>query len=386
MIKIAVVSHLHPTVLKPYQGKFIRDQLLLLNNIDGVKADLIVPTPYSFKGSNKFKNNNSELIDEGYRSFRVFYLSIPRQIFPRITRRNISAKILSFLQQKNYSVIHINWLYPDGMIIPKLKNNSWKTILHLHGSDWHSNIGKRKMKSIIKKSLEDVDKVISVGPDINESVQTSFPNIKEKSEIVYNTIDKEKYFEPSTELKRQAKLDLGWSSKKKHALTVSNIRYEKGIDILLNAIVSNKNLSNTVFHIIGKSDDNEYVRKINYLKKNAPSGNVFIYEPVHPDQLIKYYHAADLYISPSRREGFGLALTEACFTGLPFISTPVGIAPVLHTLNFGEILTKNEFHNIPEKIFSITNMEKPRNMKNLHHLFSDQSYSKKILDIYKQLI
>jgi glycosyltransferase involved in cell wall biosynthesis len=53
------------------------------------------------------------------------------------------------------------------------------------------------------------------------------------------------------------------------------------------------------------------------------------------DPVADYLRAADFFVSMSESEGFGLALIEAMASGLPCISTPVGVAPevIVHGVN-----------------------------------------------------
>lgn len=48
---------------------------------------------------------------------------------------------------------------------------------------------------------------------------------------------------------------------------------------------------------------------------------------VDPDEVPFYVNAANAVLSPSAREGFGLAVLEALACDVPVLSTPVGIAP-----------------------------------------------------------
>ena len=44
------------------------------------------------------------------------------------------------------------------------------------------------------------------------------------------------------------------------------------------------------------------------------------------DDLVSYYKTADLYISTSDYEGYGLSLVEAALSGCPIVTTDAGIA------------------------------------------------------------
>ena len=59
-------------------------------------------------------------------------------------------------------------------------------------------------------------------------------------------------------------------------------------------------------------------------KLNVPYHHSFVKQH---SELLSYYHAADIYLITSREEGGPLALLESLASGLPVVSTKVGMAP-----------------------------------------------------------
>jgi len=122
----------------------------------------------------------------------------------------------------------------------------------------------------------------------------------------------------------EAKFDLhekyGW---KKILLTVSRLSPEKNIEMMLQAlsIIVQKN-PDTGLVVVGSGSEEgklkTLVQRLN-LDKNV------VFEGWQKD-LASYYKSADIYVQTSNFEGYGLSLVEAGLTGLPIVTTPVGIA------------------------------------------------------------
>jgi len=321
-MKIALISHLYPTKLSPHYGKFIQDQFELLNNAPNIDADLIVPTPYSIPFTKRWGKNHSPLMCDSNKSTRLSYLSFPEKRYPKLIQRSLSGKLLDHLKGKDYDLIHIHWLFPDGLTLPTLRNLGIKTVITVHGGDWYLNIEDKVRSELIETSLQSTNRVLYSGPLLQNDIEQMYPDMREKSDVIYNMVDTDSYVPV---LKKETlRKKIAWDTSKVHALTVANIRHEKGVDLLVDTISRNKKLANIRFHIIGSPEATEYSNKILKAISDNPFKNIELLPPVAPAELIKFYQAADFYILPSRREGFNVSILEAASCGVPLLSTDVG--------------------------------------------------------------
>lgn len=379
-MNVVLISHLYPNELASSQGKFIKDMFDLLINNKSTDVSLLIPTPHTIPFTKRDLLNNAQFVGTPKDITRLKYLSFPRKKFPRIIQKSISHAILSGLNAHSPDIVHVHWLYPDGLAIPSLKKAGYKVILTIHGSDWYQNISKPNFRPIISEIFECVDRVFYSGPQLKKDVEKEFPKLSNKSDVIYNMVDSQKYTPPSKTDKSKKRAKLGWDDSKVHALTVASIREEKGVDLLLDAIVGNAKLKDTIFHIIGNFENTTYSDNIRKTLINQEIPNLFIHPTVSPDELIDYFHAADVYISPSRREAFGLALTEACFCGVPFLSSPTGISIQLSEHGYGKIIPDFSKVNLASEISSITKVKPSASI--IEELFSRKAYLSKLLTAY----
>ncbi len=323
-MNIALVSHLFPNELATSQGKFIKDMFELLKDNSSADISLIVPTPLTVPFTKRNSLNNAPFTITSEEITRIKYLSFPKKILPRVIQKSISYTLISHLEGLSPDIVHVHWLYPDGLAIPALKKAGYKVILTIHGSDWYQSINKPHFRPIISEIFDNVDRVLYSGPKLKIDIENEFPMLSAKSDIIYNMVDARKYTVPSKAKRVEKRTKLGWDDSKLHALTVASIREEKGIDLLLDAIIDNPELKNTIFHIIGNYENTEYSKEIEKKLEQGRFQNIQVHPTVSPDELIDYYFSADYYILPSRREGFNVSILEAASCGLPVVATDVG--------------------------------------------------------------
>lgn len=63
---------------------------------------------------------------------------------------------------------------------------------------------------------------------------------------------------------------------------------------------------------------------------------------VDETRLVDYYHHADLFVLPTRFEGYGMVLTEALASGLPIISTTTGPIPAIVPPQAGALVAPDD--------------------------------------------
>ena len=75
-------------------------------------------------------------------------------------------------------------------------------------------------------------------------------------------------------------------------------------------------------------------------EKIKPTKNIVLENWVDQNTLFSYYKTADVFLSTSLYEGYGMSMVEANATGLPIVATDAGIAPEIasHVCPVGDIV------------------------------------------------
>ena len=384
--KLTILSHLFPNESIPYQGKFIADQVSLIqNHLPDTKLSIVIPTPVSIPLTQKDTIAKSRFIQFTSLAKRVHYLSIPRLHFPKIVLKSYVASLRKSNLLHDAEIVHVHFLYPNGLIIPFLKSQGIKTVLSIHGSDYYNIATLTAFQPIISNIFKEVDLILPVGPQLCEAITNKFPVTRGKTHQINNFVDEHKYSHPDKQQKIDFKSELGWDQNKIHFLPISKNRPEKGLDILFGAIEHLNSYKNKVqFHIIG--DINDPMRSTDL----KTSSMIDVIPPMSSEKLIRYFHASDMFVSPSRREGFGLALIEAAATGLPIIATPTGIAPKIIDKNIGvlsnDFSTEELAKSIEKMIVTYQDFDSSYIRESVLSKFGSEIFSKTLFEHYHALL
>jgi phosphatidyl-myo-inositol dimannoside synthase len=163
----------------------------------------------------------------------------------------------------------------------------------------------------------------------------------------------------------------------------------KGYDHVLVALQQlRKRFQNLKYLIVGRYDDVEKKRIDSIIKEYGLENYVVFTGYVPDEQLAKHYGLGDIYVMPSKKEGFGIVFIEAMHYGLPVIAgNKDGSADALCNGKLGVLVDPDnqaEITHAIEKMILNRTQYKPDNIL-LESSFSFTSYKNKLLGFINRL-
>jgi len=263
-----------------------------------------------------------------------YYFTIPFFFFSEI------IATLKLVKKLKPNIIHAHWIIPQGLAAYiNFLINKTPYIVTSHGSDLHS-LGLVFLKKII---LNQAKKITVVSNYLKEEIKKIDPNLLSKTEVIPMGVDTQQ-FNPN---KYDETIKKKYEITGKFLLFVGRLAPEKGVKYLIDAIPSVlKKFSDTKLLIIGDGLLEQELK--NQVKKLKVESNVIFLGSIKHDDLPPYYATADIFVSPSIKEGFGLTFVEALMSGCSIIGTNVGgISDILPSES---LIEPKKITSISEKI------------------------------------
>lgn len=191
-------------------------------------------------------------------------------------------------------------------------------------------------KELDNKYYNNINKIIVVSDFIYNSISKMKYDYKSKLKIILDIVDP-KLINSMAIDNRAMELENVDEFK---ILTVGRLAYVKGYDLAVKVAILLKE-SNYKFKwfIIGEGPERNYIEKL--IKENNLENEVILLGV--KSNPYPYMKKCDLYVQPSRTEGFGLTVVEAKILGNVIVSTNFDTANKLINNNIDGIITeKNE--------------------------------------------
>lgn len=383
-LKVAIVSHIYPTQQAPARATFIRNEARLLSGT--YEVEVYLPSVYALPFQKQYYRSRKP--DEDQVPVHKFsYLSIPGRRLPFITRRSLSASLLKAVQSQDPDLIHLHWMFPAGMAAPTLKAAGYPVVITIHGGDWYTNIDNLSLLPLLKESMEASDGLICVGKQLFNDISEKLPGLKDKLHHIPHGIDTNLFKPP--EDKSGVKKQLNWSEGKVHLLSVANLYYEKGIDLLVEALADLDSFPCHLHIVSAHQQSRERNRIDTIIHKNNLQSRITFHPQLPQKDLVPYLQAADILVSPSRKEGFGLVVAEAISCGTPVLATMSGGPEEIVKAKTGLLVEPDNPHAIKlgleELLMKLDQFHSSKLHTEIEEQFSQFAKLEKILRLYESI-
>ena len=374
-VEVSLVRLLNKLILK----KNIDVDLLLIKKkgiyLDKIPKDVKI---IELKTQNKIYNydNPFSYVNElkGLTKIKFIIFKLKSFLYRKINREHLYYKLLlknTIRLQKKYDIAidYLGYGHFLGSYIAD-KVNAEKKVMWIHDekNDWLSKL---------RCWLKDYDKFFCVSQSCADSLVIHYPQLKLKVDTFYNLINYEEIREKADE-----KIDCKFDDNVCNIVTVGRLEWQKGYDIAINIaeILRKKNFK-FCWYVIGGGSLNKELEKI-IESKDLVNEFKLLGLMQNPFPYIK---KSDLYLQPSRHEGYGLAIAEARVLGTIPIAT--NLSCIKEQIIDGENgyvceLNSEEFAKTIIKVYNDKNLMKK--IKN-NLSYENFDYSSELNKIYELL-
>lgn len=345
--RIVVFTTVFPNQKQPNFGLFVRERMFRVAK--QLPLCVVAPVPW-FPGQGllrKFRPHfrpqphryeNMQGIDVHHPRF----LSFPG-IFKSLDGLFLAWSCRRFMrqlkQQFEFNLIDAHFSYPDGYAATKL--GQWlncPVTITLRGTEVSQGRYRRQPK-LIRAAHQAAAKVFSVSQSLVDHVCDQYGSPRDKMQVVGNGIDIDKFVAlPRDDCRKQLQIDADATV----LITVGGLCERKGFHRVLELLPALLQRYPKLLYLVvgGATAEGDWTERLQ--QQVAALGlqqHVRFTGPQPHDQLKYYYSAADLFVLPTRNEGWANVFLEAMACGLPAVATDVGgNAEVVADASVGQIV------------------------------------------------
>lgn len=236
-----------------------------------------------------------------------------------------------------------------------------------------------------RKACENADRIIAISECTKRDIIQYFNIPNEKIEVVYQGCDIS-FTQPVTEEKK-LEVRAKYKLPDHYVLNVGSIEERKNILVAVQAL----QMLPQHIHLVVIGRRTNYTDKVeHFIKENGLNKRVHIINNVPFSDLPALYQSAEIFVYPSRFEGFGIPIIEALYSGIPVIAATGSCLE--------EAGGPDSIYVDPDDVEGVANAirliysdeEKRKNIvkqgRDFVKRFSDKQQSEEIITVYKKLI
>jgi glycosyltransferase involved in cell wall biosynthesis len=255
--------------------------------------------------------------------------------------------LYKLIKKEKIDIVHCHWAIPQGTIavlLKKLFGLNFRIIITAHGSDIE-NKKRSFLAPIIKHTLRSCDVINTVSTHLANEIHMLDPGLNNINLIPMGT--NKELFENTYSINTEI------GKPNTYIFFAGRLSEDKAIDYLIKSFFEvQKDHSNLELWIAGKGNQEEKLKSltINLGIKNK----VRFLGNIEHNLLPSLYKNAEMFVSTSRKEGFGLVLVEALMSKCPVIALDVGgVSDIIINGKTGILIPQYEMKKLIKAINTI---------------------------------
>lgn len=292
----------------------------------------------------------------------------------------IQAYLIGIKQIKSFDIIHLNVVYPAGLVAIYLKYKYKKPIvLTEHWTSLHASNFKKLAKykqTAIRRILNSVDMVLPVSKHLGESIKQINSSINYK--VIPNVVDLSKFSTKNN-----------FRTSKTRFLHLSHLGDQhKNVSGMLNVV---KKLANDGFEFefhIGGNGDLKPIK--DYIQSNKLEQYINTFGRLEHYEVNQKMNDSDCFILFSRYENQPCVQAESFACGLPVIASNVGGIKEYFPENFGILVdseNENQLYDAIKSVIEGKEFAHPKKMNSYaKRNFSKEEISNAFDSVYNEII
>ncbi len=202
---------------------------------------------------------------------------------------------------------------------------------------YRRGVKEQRYFSHIEKALPYADRLVSISQATFADIEEFFPHLAAKTTVIPNGVHPDFFQEPTGERISQTARRYGLR-RRPRVLYVGGYDERKNVGTLLKAMREVFRVHRGGELVLVGAQDNLLVRR--QVAQGGIDARVVVTPFVSRSDLVDLYNDADVFVYPSRYEGFGLPPAQALAAGVPVVASD--IAPIREVVGKHGILVASE--------------------------------------------
>jgi len=229
-------------------------------------------------------------------------------------------RLYKFVGSRNVDIVAIQYPLSSLIYFAILRFVCrWGLFITLQGNDVHNlPLENSFERYLVRVLLVAADCVVAVSRSLLDEVKRVFPGLSIESCIVPNGTP--------PHLARVSAVDLGNKIPQEYILTVGQLVYRKGIDVLVRAMKIAR-AKGCFLNLVVVGDGVERSNLLGIAESAGLAENVFFLGNQHHEVVLQLMSTCQFFVLASRAEGLPLVITEAMVCGKAVVATDVDGIP-----------------------------------------------------------